>query len=556
MDQLKQGMQEPPILIPPDFSKPFLVVTDASDFAIGGAILQVSNGKEHPIRYWSRTLQPAERNYHTTEKEALAVVQCLKQFRNYILGSKTILFTDHQALKQVLTNPRPMGRIARWVSTIQEYDFEIRHRPGAKNQLADSLSRDPGLRAVWIDVSKDPDADDILIDIKKYLEGDGQIAHVPMGRTRKILKLAARMFLREGELYTRRMNGNPVRVIISRAARKRAVTEIHDGLAHFGEKTSYELLANTCWWPGQRLDVLEYIRTCKVCQTHAKLQRPEKPMTIPVENVFERFALDYVGPLPRTHNGNRYIIVATEALTRWPIAKAVPEADAKTTAKFLYDEIVLQFGPPETILTDQGTHFINKLIEQVTEHLQTKHLRTTPYHPQTNGMTERFNGTLCKALSKLANYSEDDWDKFIPTVLFSYRIRKHTTLGTSPYEALYGVPPKLPNGEILGQRTPEEDRLPTLKEIQDNAKRPPMQKESRFKEGQSVLWKSGVRRNKMEPNLYGPFTIQSCGPNNTYILIDNNDEEVPILISGDRLQLYKDRIRGTGRRTVVPRLLA
>jgi hypothetical protein len=261
MMKLKDGMQSPPVLLPPDFSKPFLVVTDASDFAIGGAILQIKEGKEHPIRYWSRTLQPAERNYHTTEKEALAVVQCLKQFRSYILGTKTILFTDHQALKQVLTAPRPMGRIARWVAHIQEYDFEIRHRPGTKNKLADSLSRDPSLRAVWIDLMKDPDADDILVDVKKYLEGDGQLKSLPMGRMKGIIKLAIRMFIKQGELYIRRMTGPSVRVLISREARKQALAEVHDGLAHFGEKSTYELISNTCWWPRQKSEVIEYIKT-------------------------------------------------------------------------------------------------------------------------------------------------------------------------------------------------------------------------------------------------------------------------------------------------------
>jgi transposase InsO family protein len=216
---------------------------------------------------------------------------------------------------------------------------------------------------------------------------------------------------------------------------------------------------------------------------------------------------------------------------------------------------VLQYGPPETILTDQGTHFVNKLIEQVTEYLQTRHLRTTPYHPQTNGMTERFNGTLCKALSKLAQYSDDDWDKFVPTVLFSYRIRKHTTLGKSPYEALYGKAPRLPSGEIIGIPTPVKERIQNLREIQNGAKRPSISKKSKFHNGQRVLWKSGLRRNKMEPNLYGPYTIQASGPNNTYILANDDGTEVPILISGDRLQLHKERTRNAGRRAVVPTIV-
>src|SRR5271163_502485 len=190
-------MSQPPILIPPDFTKPFIVVTDASDYAISGSLLQLKDGKEHPIRYWSQTLQPAERNYSVTDKEAMAVVHSLKQFRVYLLGSKTTIFTDHQALKQVLTDPQPTGRRTRWIATLLEYDFDIRHRPGNKNLLADSLSRDPSLRAVYIDMTRDPDADDLLVDIKKYLEGDGSLIAYAPRRARKIMKLATKMHVKD-----------------------------------------------------------------------------------------------------------------------------------------------------------------------------------------------------------------------------------------------------------------------------------------------------------------------------------------------------------------------
>jgi hypothetical protein len=552
MKELKERMTTPPVLIPPDFRKPFLVVTDASDYAISAALIQLVGTKEHPVRYYSRTLQPAERNYSTTDREALAVVSAFKQFRVYLLGSKTTLFTDHQALKQVLTDAQPTGRRARWIAALQEFDYDIRHRPGAKNQLADTLSRDPSLRSVTIDLTKDPDADDILVDTKKYLEGDGTLRAIAPGRARTLMKLATKMFTKDGELYKRRINGPPVRVIISRTERKKLLTEVHDGLAHFGEKTTYELISNIAWWPQIQKDATEYVQTCVICQGYARLKKPEKPISIPVERLFERIALDFVGPLPETRNGNKYIIVATDALSRWPFAKAVPSADAATAARFLYDDIAMSYGIPESILTDQGTHFINKLHSQLTKILEVRHLRTTPYHPQTNGMTERFNGTLCGAIAKLAEQHQADWDLFIPAVLFAYRIRKHSALKTSPYEVVYGQPPKLPNGAILGDEYFDDNHRATQAQtLRKQASRPTVTKKSRFRLGQTVLWKAGIRRNKLEPKLYGPYVIRTVGPNNTYLLsIDN--EELPALISGDHLQAYKGRQTELGRRTVVP----
>jgi hypothetical protein len=242
--------------------------------------------------------------------------------------------------------------------------------------------------------------------------------------------------------------------------------------------------------------------------TYAKLQKPEPTISIPVEKLFERFALDFVGPLPTTEKGNAYILVATEALTRWPIAKAVPAADADTAAQFFYEEIVLQYGPPDTILTDRGTHFLNQTMERITEYLETYHLKTTAYHPQTNGMTERFNGTLCAALAKLAEGNTDDWDLYIPAALYAYRIRKHTALGKSPFEALYGQVPKLPNGELLGPEFMDDQvRQENQQAIQIRARRPHIKKRSVFTKGQQVMWKCGLRRNKMEPALYGPYWV-------------------------------------------------
>jgi transposase InsO family protein len=182
-----------------------------------------------------------------------------------------------------------------------------------------------------------------------------------------------------------------------------------------------------------------------------------------------------------------------------------------------------------------------------------KHLRTAPYHPQTNGMTERFNGTLCNALSKMATHWQEDWDTFIPAVLYSYRIKRHPDMKHSPYEMLFGQPPKLVNGETVGpEPETEEQKATNVKEMREKATRPPVTKKSKFAPGQQVLWKAGIRRNKLEPRLEGPFTITQCGPNNTYLLADQYNEEHPVLISGDRLQLYKKRVSDVGRRAVVP----
>ncbi len=238
----------------------------------------------------------------------------------------------------------------------------------------------------------------------------------------------------------------------------------HGGLAHFGLKTTREMVQAAHWWPTMYLDIAAYVKACDACQRYNREKIKKDFIQMQVGQVFERVALDFVGPLPETEAGNKYILVATEAMTRWPIARASPSADAETAANFLYQDVILQFGAPATILTDRGTHFLNNMMQTLTDVLEIRHNKTTGYHPQTNGLTERFNGTLCRALAKCAYETGVDWDCFIPTILFAYRVRKQSTTKQSPFFLMYGIEPKIPTllQTTLDAFTSREDQLQIL----------------------------------------------------------------------------------------------
>jgi hypothetical protein len=222
-------------------------------------------------------------------------------------------------------------------------------------------------------------------------------------------------------------------------------------------------------------------------------------------------------------------------------------------AKFLYEEIILPFGLPQTLLTDRGSHFVNEFIGELNEILNIKHLLTTPYHPQTNGMTERYNQTLCRALARMADETREDWDRYLPAAVFAYRVRKHTATGTSPFELMYGVPPRLPNGALMGiSPTTKEERQQRLRELRTQARRPEAEKPSKFNREQQVWWRREPRVGKLAPTLEGPYTIDSVGPNNSYLLRNANDEVIPTPVSGDHLRAHKERYDESGRRAVVP----
>ena len=135
----------------------------------------------------------------------------------------------------------------------------------------------------------------------------------------------------------------------------------------------------------------EYVKTCYACQQRGSQKENNIKRTIKVNNIFERWGIDVVGPLILTEQGNRYIIVAMEYFTRWPEARPMKTANSIDTATFIYEEIICRFEAPKVIQSDQGTHFVNEVLKELTKRFQVKHSLSSLYHLQSNGLVERFN---------------------------------------------------------------------------------------------------------------------------------------------------------------------
>ncbi|XP_023814763.2 uncharacterized protein LOC111947970 [Oryzias latipes] len=208
---------------------------------------------------------------------------------------------------------------------------------------------------------------------------------------------------------------------------------------HLGKQKTTARVMKHFYWPGLRTDIQHYCQSCPQCQkTSLKCttKAPLQPLPI-IGTPFERLGMDVVGPVEKSKAGNRYMLVITDYATKYPEVFPLKCVKAKAVA-FSLVQFFSRVGFPREILTDRGTNFMSNLLKQVYQLLGVRNLRTTPYHPQTDGLTERFNQTLKQMLRKFVNETGSDWDQWLPYLLFAYREVPQASTGFSPFELLYG----------------------------------------------------------------------------------------------------------------------
>ncbi|CAF1632626.1 unnamed protein product [Rotaria sordida] len=221
---------------------------------------------------------------------------------------------------------------------------------------------------------------------------------------------------------------------------------------HFGVQRTYLKIKNRYWWPNMKQSIIQHIQSCLPCQQY-NISRAKKPGRLqpipPPEGPFQLIGMDYCGPFKQTPRGHQYVLCLTDYFTRWVVAAAVPDSSAQTTAEALFNEYICKYGVPAVILSDQGTHFHNQLMEAMSKLIGYNHTYSITYHPQSNGMIERFNATFVPQIAKLQDKENNNWDEFLAPVVFAYNTGCHSTTNYSPIQLLFGREPRLPtDGQI------------------------------------------------------------------------------------------------------------
>lgn len=366
------------------------LTTDASDDAVGAVLQQSVNGQVQPLGFYSKKLTPSQRNYSAYDRELTAIYQAVHHFKYAIEGREFVIFTDHKpityAFKQKSEKASP--RRARQLDFIGEYTTDIRHLPGTDNNVADLLSR--------INMVQDGalNFDDMAI----QQQSDEELQAL-LSKDKDESITLTKLFIPEStrELYCHVLRGK-IRPYVPKNFRQSIIRKLHS-LSHPGIRASKQLVANHYVWPSMSKDVAEYVRCCIPCQ-RAKVHRHTKsPLSdyASVDVRFEHINIDIVGPLP-TSNGFRYCLTCIDRYSRWPAAIPMVDITAQNVASALVGGWVSNYGVPLRITTDLGRQFESAIFEELMRMLGVKHFRTTPYHPQSNGIIERWHRTLKSAI--------------------------------------------------------------------------------------------------------------------------------------------------------------
>jgi transposase InsO family protein len=229
-----------------------------------------------------------------------------------------------------------------------------------------------------------------------------------------------------------------IRLCIPKTERARLMHEYHHGAAHPGIIHMYDTMREKVWWPSMKKDIYKYVSGCHQCQTHKKdkVHTLTRPMSVPTRP-WSHIAIDHVGPFPTSNNGNKHILVITDRFTRYAEAVAVTDTSAHTSAEALVEYIMCRYGVFDVLLSDRGPAFTSELFSHMLKAFGIKHLRTTAFHPKSNGGVERFNKTLKRTLKLWVNQQHTDWDVLLPFALFAYNTSVHTTLKETPFYLNY-----------------------------------------------------------------------------------------------------------------------
>ena len=466
----------------PDPNSPYKLYTAASDTTIGAVLAQDTPEGEKVIQYISHKLNPGQQKWPVIEREAYAIIYSINKLMHYLYGAHFTVYCDHKPRQNLFTSEMKNTRVQRWAIQLEEYSPYMEYKPGKKNEVADLMSR--------IDTETDDDHYTPVVNIidldyldktlEQHKQREDTIREVDISEVQKsIMQSLDILKLQKADSYCQqlfksiqnetseqnmqnfvimddlvyhvsaplRLDPEPhLQVVIPSCLTPTILKMYHDELGHLCIDNYYDKIRSRYFWSNMYHDVVLHINRCDLC-TSRKAKRQRAPLgDTPVPKYpFEIIGIDTCGPYIESEGGTKYVIVVIDHFSGWPEAYTISDKSTLTVAGLLLEDFIPRHSCPRLIISDQGTEFNNTLVDSLSAELNIHCIRTSPYHPQSNGKTERFNRVMNGIISKYVSPGQRDWDA-----------------STAPASSVNGVARRPSNWSTAVNTTPEARLLQCL----------------------------------------------------------------------------------------------
>ena len=431
-NRLKSALISTPILKCPNFNESFYIHTDASSFAIGGVLTQKHEGVDHPIAYCSRTLNAQEVNYTATERELLAVIYALEQYRPYVEGKKCFIVTDHASLQWFHKLKNPTGRLNRWACRLSQFDFEIIHRKGKEHVIPDTLSR---IQVDSIEISIDEVTDAWYLKVFNGVSKNPRLFPNFDIVDNKLVRLCKNKYN-----VTSQFNW---KTVVPLEKRGEILNKYHDDptAGHFGVAKTHKKISSMYFWPSLFKDVKAYVDACETCRCYKPantarcgLMGNPRHVTQP----WEAISCDILGPFPPSYSRNQYLFVVSDYFSKYVLLFPLRNATARAITKVMANQVFLVHGTCKFIYTDNGPQFVSKEFRDMISTFGVPYIFYNPrYHPQTN-QTERVNRELVRAIASYVRSDHRKWDQNIAEIQCALNTSVHEGTQFTPFYLNHG----------------------------------------------------------------------------------------------------------------------